>query len=173
MEHGLKDIAFYVQKHITACTVVITSLLVRDKPLGAPASVKWVYVLTFWLSKHARRVPLQHGPIQCDIGYSIALNKVEHTHIWTHKRHTITLLHELVTSYGLPFVSQVPSLRGLIYHDITCDIAVIVAESESNIRITMDTPYRALTGELWGVYCEDFGENWLCYNGSALYFGEK
>ena len=39
MEHGLKDIAFYVQKHITPCTVVITSLLVRDKPLGTPASV--------------------------------------------------------------------------------------------------------------------------------------
>ena len=26
MEHGLKDIAFYVQKHTTPCTVVITSL---------------------------------------------------------------------------------------------------------------------------------------------------
>ena len=36
IEHGLKDIAFYV----TACTVVITSLLVRDKPLEASASVK-------------------------------------------------------------------------------------------------------------------------------------
>ena len=43
MEHGLKDIAFYVQKHISLCTVVITSLLVRDKPPGAPASVKRVY----------------------------------------------------------------------------------------------------------------------------------
>ena len=39
MEHGLKDIAFYVKKHITHCTVVITSLLVRDKPLGAPLSM--------------------------------------------------------------------------------------------------------------------------------------
>ena len=43
MEHGLKDIAFYVQKHITPCTVVITSLLVRDKLPGVPTSVKWVY----------------------------------------------------------------------------------------------------------------------------------
>ena len=42
MEHGLKDIAFYVQKHITLYTVVITSLLVCDKLLGAPASVKRV-----------------------------------------------------------------------------------------------------------------------------------
>ena len=39
----IKDIAFYVQKHITPRTVVITSLLVRDKLLGAPASVKRVY----------------------------------------------------------------------------------------------------------------------------------
>ena len=43
MEHGLKDIAFYVQKHITPCTVVITSLLVHEKPVGAPAYVKRVY----------------------------------------------------------------------------------------------------------------------------------
>ena len=45
MEHGLKDIVFYVQKHITPCTVVITSLLVHDKPLEAPASVKLSIVL--------------------------------------------------------------------------------------------------------------------------------
>ena len=45
MEHGLKYIAFYVLKHITHCTVVITSLLVRDKPLEAPASVKRACVL--------------------------------------------------------------------------------------------------------------------------------
>ena len=43
MEHGLNDGAFYVQKHITPCTVVITSMLVRDKPLGVPASMKRVY----------------------------------------------------------------------------------------------------------------------------------
>ena len=42
IEHGLKDIAFYIQKYITPCTVVITSLLVCNKPLGAPASVKRV-----------------------------------------------------------------------------------------------------------------------------------
>ena len=47
MEHRycIKDIAFYVQKHVTHCTVVITSQLVRDKPLGAPASVKRVLFL--------------------------------------------------------------------------------------------------------------------------------
>ena len=29
--------------------------------------------------------------------------------------------------------------------------------------------YLTLTGKLWGVYCEEFGENWLRYNGTALY----
>ena len=37
--------------------------------------------------------------------------------------------------------------------------------------IKKDTPYLALTGELWGVFCEDFGENWPRYNGTALYVG--
>ena len=31
------------------------------------------------------------------------------------------------------------------------------------------SPYIALTGELWGVFCEEFGENWPRYNGIALY----
>ena len=35
--------SFMFKKHITPCTVVITSLLVRDKALEAPASVKRVY----------------------------------------------------------------------------------------------------------------------------------
>ena len=54
MEHGFKDIAFYVQKHITPCTIVITSLLVRDKPLGSPASVKGVY----WFHTHVSSIVL-------------------------------------------------------------------------------------------------------------------
>ena len=37
---------------------------------------------------------------------------------------------------------------------------MIVAESESDIRITADTSYVALTWELWGVYYEDFEEHY-------------
>ena len=44
-----------------------------------------------------------------------------------------------------------------------------MAERKSNIRLTKDTPYLALTGELWGVICEDFGENWTRYNGTTLH----
>ena len=36
--------------------------------------------------------------------------------------------------------------------------------------ITKDTLYRALTGDLWCVLCEDFGENWSRYNGAVLYY---
>ena len=44
-----------------------------------------------------------------------------------------------------------------------------MAESESDIGITTNTPYLALTAELSGVYCKDLGENWPCCNGTALY----
>ena len=54
------------------------------------------------------------------------------------------------------------------YHSITYDTEITVVESESDIRITTDTPNLAFTGELLGVCCEDFGENWPHYNGTAL-----
>ena len=36
-----------------------------------------------------------------------------------------------------------------------------------------DTPYPALTGELWGVFCEYLWENWSRYNNTALYYAKK
>ena len=36
----------------------------------------------------------------------------------------------------------------------------MTAEHKSDLELTTHTPYLALTGELWGVCCEDFGENW-------------
>ena len=44
MGHGLKHIIkFYVQKRVVAMGMCYNPALVRDKPLGAPASVKRVY----------------------------------------------------------------------------------------------------------------------------------
>ena len=40
------------------------------------------------------------------------------------------------------------------------------APHKSYFELTKDTPYLTLTGE---VCCEDFGETWSCYNGTALY----
>ena len=39
------------------------------------------------------------------------------------------------------------------------------AELKSNFKLTIDTPYIALMGELWSVYHEDFEEN-------RFYFGD-
>ena len=44
-----------------------------------------------------------------------------------------------------------------------------MAERKSNIRLTKDTPYLAHTGEVRGVFCEDFEENWPRYSGTALH----
>ena len=41
-------------------------------------------------------------------------------------------------------------------------------ECVSDFRITKDTPYHSLMGDLWGVFCADLGENWPHYNGTLL-----
>ena len=48
-----------------------------------------------------------------------------------------------------------------LYHGpIQHDIAYITAEAEaiykSEFEYIKDTPYLVLTGELWGVFCEEF-----------------
>ena len=43
MEHGLKDIKFYVQKHLAPRAICYITPLVRNKPLWAHAFLRWVY----------------------------------------------------------------------------------------------------------------------------------
>ena len=38
-------------------------------------------------------------------------------------------------------------------------------------ELTKDTPYLALSGELWSVFYEYFNRNWSCYKGFLLYLG--
>ena len=45
-----------------------------------------------------------------------------------------------------------------------------MAESETDFGITRDSPYLTLMGELWGVYCEEFGENCLRHKNTTLYY---
>ena len=52
--------------------------------------------------------------------------------------------------------SRGPLKRGTIWHDI----AYITAKYKSECEPSKDSPYLALTGELWGVFCENFQENW-------------
>ena len=42
-------------------------------------------------------------------------------------------------------------------------------EHKSGFVFRRDTPYLTLTGELWGVYHENFGEKSPRYNCTALY----
>ena len=43
------------------------------------------------------------------------------------------------------------------------------AEYLSDAGSKKDTPYLALSGELWGDFSEYLWENWPRYNGTALY----
>ena len=59
--------------------------------------------------------------------------------------------------------SQVPLQPGQIYQDIILNTAMTAAD----LKLATDIPYIALAGELWCVCCEDIGENWPRYNGTA------
>ena len=48
-------------------------------------------------------------------------------------------------------------------------ITVTLIDYQSDAGFTKDTPYLALTGELWDVFYEYVWENWPRYNGTALY----
>ena len=56
----------------------------------------------------------------------------------------------------------------LLQH-ITYSTFVTEAEHKAGFVFTTNTSYPAHTGELWGVYCGEFGENWPRYSGTALY----
>ena len=61
---------------------------------------------------------------------------------------------------------------GCRYNEIQYDMLLHTSLTEADYKLefehTKDTPYLALAGELWGVFCEDFGENGPHYNGTAL-----
>ena len=40
-------------------------------------------------------------------------------------------------------------------------------------ELTKDTPYLALSGELWSVFYEYFNRNWSCYKGFLLYLHDE
>ena len=49
----------------------------------------------------------------------------------------------------------------------------MITETEAEYQLDAvspkETPYLALTGELWGVFCEYLWEHWPHYNGTALF----
>ena len=59
--------------------------------------------------------------------------------------------------------------RGPIQLGIAHITLVTESKQTSEFVYTTNPPNLALTNEVWGVYCEEFGENWPRYNGTALY----
>ena len=57
MEHGSKRITFYVKKHIAALAMCFNPGPVREKLLGAPASVNLVEFLPPYVILHTNRGP--------------------------------------------------------------------------------------------------------------------
>ena len=55
------------------------------------------------------------------------------------------------------------TLYTAFYYTIRCYVVTNV-EHKSDTELIIDKLYLALQGELWGVYCEYWEENWQCYN---------
>ena len=62
-----------------------------------------------------------------------------------------------------------PLWRGPIYHYNEDSTVKTVAEYQSDLTLTTASPYLALSGEAWGVCCEDLGKYLPCSNSTILY----
>ena len=91
---------------------------------------------------------------------------------WKNGRHFVEDIFKFILLYGNFDVqrdggqgrSQVMSRVECRYDAvqfITILSLELQTECKSDFVITTDTPYLTLTGELWGLYYEDLGENWL------------
>ena len=54
------------------------------------------------------------------------------------------------------------------FESVICKMASILTLPQC-FKFATDPLYHALTGKVWGVCCEKFGEYWLCYNIIARY----
>ena len=59
--------------------------------------------------------------------------------------------------------------RGHIWLDSAHSSTITIVKPQSDLALTIETPYLNLTGELWGVFRELFKEKWPRYIESALY----
>ena len=70
-----------------------------------------------------------------------------------------------------PMVTTVETLYSTIYHSkYFIELNFLISlHSMLPFELTKDTPYLALSGELWSVFYEYFNRNWSCYKGFLLY----
>ena len=91
-------------------------------------------------------------------------------------RHATRMLSTLIFSVDTCGVCLTKLTLCLVSHKGEGLIWASIPDSKSAIRwwwhvMGTFSAFLALTGELWGVFSEDFGENLSRYNGTALYYG--
>ena len=68
----------------------------------------------------------------------------------------------------------VETLYSTIYYSkYFIELNMISLHNKLPFELTKDTPYLALSGELWSVYYEYFNRNWSCYKGFLLYMSSR
>ena len=63
-----------------------------------------------------------------------------------------------------------PFIARFIIANILKSSILISLHNMLPFELTKDTPYLALSGELWSVFYEYFNINWPCYKGFILYY---
>ena len=99
--------------------------------------------------------------------FTYEINTHTHTHIYIY---TYIWLYKYTHTYIIIMLNFTQSSAVITWLNITWFSIWFDNEVKyaSEVIFTKDTPYLALTGELWGVFCEDLGENWPRYKGTAL-----
>ena len=77
------------------------------------------------------------------------------TMMYLHDEHGCYTVEPLITRFIIADIKYTTTSTGVGYG--------------SGFELTKDTPYLALTGELWDVFCEYFDEKRSCYKGVLLY----
>ena len=80
------------------------------------------------------------------------------------------ILHIALWDPSRIYISRVSCQKGPICHALAWLVGPFWQDT-LDIRVWSHKrdPYLALTDELWGVHCEEFWENWPCYNSTILY----
>ena len=74
------------------------------------------------------------------------------------------------TYYVVKRVQWRPFIARFIIANILYSSILISLHNMLPFKLIKDTPYLALSGELWSVFYEYFNRNWSCYRGFLLYF---
>ena len=86
-------------------------------------------------------------------------------HVWTDKS-SVSSIKWLKNRK----ICSVETLYSTIYYSkYFIELNMISLHNMLPFELTKDTPYLALSGELWSVFYEYFNRNWSCYKGFLLY----